>query len=111
MANQRNIQILDVEHEPINGFVSGPLPLSISPSPSPLRGPDTQASPSDAPLDLSKDKVNHLNYYEEEMHRDIMALVRGVRNEEPTVSAPDLFTHKDLVDAVAEVRKSICHYK
>ena len=68
-------------------------------------------SPSDAPLDLSKDKVSHLNYYEEEMHRDIMALVRGVRNEEPTVSAPDLFTHKDLVDAVAEVRKSICHYK
>ena len=43
LANQRNIQILDVEHDPVNGFVSGPFPLS-SPSPSPPHPPPPQDS-------------------------------------------------------------------
>ncbi len=41
LANERNIQILDVELGSINRFVSGPLFSSFF-LPLPLRGPDTQ---------------------------------------------------------------------
>ena len=45
LSNHCHIQILDVSHDLLNGFVSG-LPFSSPPppSPSPLGRPDTQAS-------------------------------------------------------------------
>ena len=42
LSNHYHIQILDVSHDLLNGFVSG-LPFSSPPSPSPIGRPDTQA--------------------------------------------------------------------
>ena len=42
LSNHCHIQILDVSHDLLNGFVSG-LPFSSPPSPSPIGRPDTQA--------------------------------------------------------------------
>jgi len=67
-------------------------------------------SHSIAPLDLSKDIVSHMKYYEE-MHGDIVALVHSVHGKEGTVSAPDNFNCNDPEDAVTELRKSTFHYK
>ena len=42
LSNHCHIQILDVSHDLLNGFVSG-LPFSSPPPPSPIGRPDTQA--------------------------------------------------------------------
>ena len=42
LSNHCHIQILDVSHDSLNGFVSG-LPFSSLPPPSPIGRPDTQA--------------------------------------------------------------------
>ena len=66
-------------------------------------------SHSIAPLNLSKDRVSHMKYYEE-MHGDIVALVHSVHGKEGTVSAPDNFNCNNLEDAVTELRKSTFHW-
>ena len=43
LSNHCHIQILDVSHDLLNGFVSG-LPFSSPPPPSPIGRPDTQAN-------------------------------------------------------------------
>ena len=43
LSNHCHIQILDVSHDLLNGFVSG-LPFSSPPPPSPIGRPDTQAT-------------------------------------------------------------------
>ena len=42
LSNHCHIQILNVSHDSLNGFVSGP-PFSSPPPPSPIGRPDTQA--------------------------------------------------------------------
>ena len=42
LSNHCHIQILDVSHDSLNGFVSG-LPFASPPPPSPIGRPDTQA--------------------------------------------------------------------
>ena len=43
LSNHCHIQILDVSHDLLNGFVSG-LPFPSPPPPSPIGRPDTQAT-------------------------------------------------------------------
>ena len=43
LSNHCHIQILDVSHDLLNGFVSG-LPFPSLPPPSPIGRPDTQAT-------------------------------------------------------------------